>query len=127
MQLLRYARAATDHLRVVHHLGQQMIHFVQTYLAFTTIDVLGPLWQTMSEDIRGAKTIDEVVTLHEIFLSKAVSGCLMLDLEVSLCTAATGPREGRRRLVGRQRGVLEMMPKSTELPSRVARRSSAAW
>mmetsp|Transcript_10304 Transcript_10304/g.29408 ORF Transcript_10304/g.29408 Transcript_10304/m.29408 type:complete len:176 (-) Transcript_10304:94-621(-) len=59
-----------------------MIHFVQTYMAFATIDVLGPRWQAMADNIRGAKTIDEVVLLHEHFLEKALSGCLLIDAPI---------------------------------------------
>lgn len=74
-------------LRPAHWLCQQMTHFVQAYCTFTTTEVLEQRWHGMDAAIRGAKTIDEVVALHDRFLDAAMKGCLLVDIKVGCLPA----------------------------------------
>jgi gamma-tubulin complex component 2 len=58
-----------------------MNHFIQSYITFTTTEVLEPRWHAMDAAIRCAKTIDEVVALHDRFLDSAMKGCLLMDIK----------------------------------------------
>eukprot|EP00873_Tetraselmis_striata_P043027 jgi/Tetstr1/463291/TSEL_008215.t1 len=82
LQVLRHAGDAGVALRPAHWLCQQMTHFVQAYCTFTTTEVLEQRWHGMDAAIRGAKTIDEVVALHDRFLDAAMKGCLLVDIKV---------------------------------------------
>ena len=49
-------------------LCQRMLHFLQNFMYYMTVEVIEPNWAAMDVAIRGSATIDEVIEAHDRFL-----------------------------------------------------------
>ncbi|KAF6252370.1 Spc98 family-domain-containing protein [Scenedesmus sp. NREL 46B-D3] len=65
--------------RAWHMLCSQLTYVVGEVLRFTSIDVLEPLWGDMEARLLGAGNMDEVICLHNAFLSAALQRCLLTE------------------------------------------------
>ncbi|XP_024522183.1 gamma-tubulin complex component 2 [Selaginella moellendorffii] len=79
------AHQATRGLDFVGHsisrsyvLCQQMLHFMQSFEHYMTFEVLEPNWHVMDTKLQSAKSIDEVIQLHDFFLDKCLKECILL-------------------------------------------------
>jgi gamma-tubulin complex component 2 len=49
-------------------LCQRMLHFLQNFMYYMTVEVIEPNWATMDAAIRDARTLDDVIDAHDRFL-----------------------------------------------------------
>ena len=111
-------------------LCQRMLHFLQNFMYYITVEVIEPNWATMDEALRRATTVDEVIEAHDKFLDACMKEGMLfwpkilkrLERIKSIClrfAATTGafaatiappgsppgspppPRYGRRSSIGR--------------------------
>lgn len=55
-----------------------MLKFVNSLLHYLTFEVLEPNWHSMHDSLQKAKSIDEVIQIHDFFLQKCLKECLLL-------------------------------------------------
>ena len=111
-------------------LCQRMLHFLQNFMYYITVEVIEPNWATMDEALRRAATLDDVIEAHDKFLDACMKEGMLfwpkilkrLERIKSIClrfAATTGafaatiappgsppgspppPRYGRRSSLGR--------------------------
>ncbi|KAK1684113.1 hypothetical protein QYE76_044961 [Lolium multiflorum] len=59
-------------------LCRSMLKFVNSLLHYLTFEVLEPNWHSMHDSLQKAKSIDEVIQIHDFFLQKCLKECLLL-------------------------------------------------
>lgn len=59
-------------------LCRSMLKFINSLLHYLTFEVLEPNWHLMHDRLRTAKSIDEVIQVHDFFLQKCLKECLLL-------------------------------------------------
>ncbi|GAB4835355.1 Gamma-tubulin complex component 2 [Ancistrocladus abbreviatus] len=59
-------------------LCRSMLKFVNSLLHYLTFEVLEPNWHVMRNRLDSAKSIDEVIQYHDLFLDKCLRECLLL-------------------------------------------------
>lgn len=59
-------------------LCRSMLKFINSYLHYLTFEVLEPNWHMMHNRLQSAKSIDEVIHCHDVFLDKCLRECLLL-------------------------------------------------
>ncbi|XP_012067054.1 gamma-tubulin complex component 2 isoform X2 [Jatropha curcas] len=59
-------------------LCRSMLKFVNSLLHYLTFEVLEPNWHMMYDRLQTAKSIDEVIQYHDLFLDKCLRECLLL-------------------------------------------------
>ncbi|KAJ6798877.1 gamma-tubulin complex component 2 [Iris pallida] len=59
-------------------LCRSMLKFINSLLHYLTFEVLEPNWHLMHNRLRTAKSIDEVIQVHDFFLQKCLKECLLL-------------------------------------------------
>lgn len=67
-QLTRRALAPCGTLGRAYCLCQRMLHFLQNFLYYMTVEVVEPNWLALEDALRAAATLDEVVDYHDRFL-----------------------------------------------------------
>mmetsp|Transcript_19781 Transcript_19781/g.59030 ORF Transcript_19781/g.59030 Transcript_19781/m.59030 type:complete len:895 (+) Transcript_19781:186-2870(+) len=60
---------------------QRMLNFVQSLQYYSMYEVIEPTWHTMVEKLDKAKTIDDVLAIHNSFLDSCLKGCLLTNVE----------------------------------------------
>jgi gamma-tubulin complex component 2 len=55
-----------------------MLKFVNSLLHYLTFEVLEPNWHLMHDRLQTARSIDEVIQIHDFFLQKCLKECLLL-------------------------------------------------
>ncbi|KMZ72410.1 putative Gamma-tubulin complex component [Zostera marina] len=60
-------------------LCRNMIKFINSLLHYLTFEVLEPNWHLMHDSLKTAKSIDEVIHHHDLFLDKCLKECLLLS------------------------------------------------
>ncbi|XP_057963027.1 gamma-tubulin complex component 2 [Malania oleifera] len=63
-------------------LCHSMLKFINSLLHYLTFEVLEPNWHIMHDRLQTAKSIDEVMHHHDVFLEKCLRECLLLLPEV---------------------------------------------
>jgi len=58
-------------------LCQRMMHFMQNFEYYMTVEVLEPNWHTMDANLQAASTIDEVMKHHEEFLDACMKESML--------------------------------------------------
>ncbi|KAL6650995.1 hypothetical protein ACP70R_009920 [Stipagrostis hirtigluma subsp. patula] len=59
-----------------------MLKFVNSLLHYLTFEVLEPNWHLMYDRLQTARSIDEVIQIHDLFLQKCLKECLLLSPEL---------------------------------------------
>uniref|UniRef100_A0A453CC19 Gamma-tubulin complex component n=2 Tax=Aegilops tauschii subsp. strangulata TaxID=200361 RepID=A0A453CC19_AEGTS len=59
-------------------LCRSMLKFVNSLLHYLTFEVLEPNWHSMHGRLQTARSIDEVIQIHDFFLQKCLKECLLL-------------------------------------------------
>ncbi|XP_057515488.1 gamma-tubulin complex component 2 isoform X2 [Amaranthus tricolor] len=59
-------------------LCRSMLKFINSLLHYLTFEVLEPNWHVMNNRLQSAKSIDEVLQYHDIFLEKCLRECMLL-------------------------------------------------
>ncbi|CAK7325974.1 unnamed protein product [Dovyalis caffra] len=59
-------------------LCRSMLKFINSLLHYLTFEVLEPNWHVMHNRLQTAKSIDEVIQYHDLFLEKCLRECLLL-------------------------------------------------
>ncbi|KAF2286415.1 hypothetical protein GH714_016794 [Hevea brasiliensis] len=59
-------------------LCRSMLKFINSLLHYLTFEVLEPNWHMMYNKMQTAKSIDEVIQYHDLFLDKCLKECLLL-------------------------------------------------
>lgn len=62
-----------------YSLRQRMIHFVQNLLYYVTVEVLEHRWHEFEANLRGVKTVDDVMSLHSNFLDTCLKESLLTN------------------------------------------------
>ncbi|OEL21862.1 Gamma-tubulin complex component 2 [Dichanthelium oligosanthes] len=60
-------------------LCRSMLKFVNSLLHYLTFEVLEPNWHLMHDRLQTARSIDEVIQIHDFFLQKCLKECLLLS------------------------------------------------
>jgi len=60
-------------------LCRSMLKFVNSLLHYLTFEVLEPNWHLMHDRLQTARSIDEVIQIHDLFLQKCLKECLLLS------------------------------------------------
>ncbi|XP_078181625.1 spc97 / Spc98 family of spindle pole body (SBP) component isoform X1 [Carex rostrata] len=60
-------------------LCRSMVKFINSLLHYLTFEVLEPNWHKMHDRLLTAKSIDEVIEFHDLFLHKCLKECLLLS------------------------------------------------
>ncbi|XP_021319294.1 gamma-tubulin complex component 2 [Sorghum bicolor] len=63
-------------------LCRSMLKFVNSLLHYLTFEVLEPNWHLMHDRLQTARSIDEVIQIHDFFLQKCLKECLLLSPEL---------------------------------------------
>jgi len=63
-------------------LCRSMLKFVNSLLHYLTFEVLEPNWHLMHDRLQTARSIDEVIQIHDLFLQKCLKECLLLSPEL---------------------------------------------
>ncbi|CAN6173861.1 unnamed protein product [Urochloa humidicola] len=63
-------------------LCRSMLKFVNSRLHYLTFEVLEPNWHLMHDRLQSARSIDEVIQIHDFFLQKCLKECLLLSPEL---------------------------------------------
>eukprot|EP00479_Gromia_sphaerica_P003554 TRINITY_DN1414_c0_g1_i1.p1 TRINITY_DN1414_c0_g1~~TRINITY_DN1414_c0_g1_i1.p1 ORF type:complete len:97 (-),score=12.88 TRINITY_DN1414_c0_g1_i1:258-506(-) len=56
-----------------------MLHFIQNVLFHMLIEVIEPNWHQFESQLRTARTVDGLITLHDKFLMKSLKACLLMN------------------------------------------------
>jgi gamma-tubulin complex component 2 len=67
-QATRRVSGAGGRLGRAYCLCQRMLHFMQNFMYYMTVEVIEPNWAAMDATIRGAGTLDDVIEAHDRFL-----------------------------------------------------------
>ncbi|KAJ8450525.1 hypothetical protein Cgig2_020162 [Carnegiea gigantea] len=59
-------------------LCRSMLKFMNSLLHYLTFEVIEPNWHVMSNRLQSAKSIDEVIQYHDLFLQKCLRECMLL-------------------------------------------------
>ncbi|KAG8065139.1 hypothetical protein GUJ93_ZPchr0004g38523 [Zizania palustris] len=59
-------------------LCRNMLKFLNSLLHYLTFEVLEPNWHSMHDRLQTARSIDEVIQIHDFFLQKCLKECLLL-------------------------------------------------
>ncbi|XP_021734335.1 gamma-tubulin complex component 2-like [Chenopodium quinoa] len=59
-------------------LCRSMLKFINSLLHYLTFEVLEPNWHVMNNRLQSAKSIDEVIQYHDLFLEKCLRECMLL-------------------------------------------------
>ncbi|XP_074292380.1 gamma-tubulin complex component 2 [Silene latifolia] len=59
-------------------LCRSMLKFMNSLLHYLTFEVLEPNWHVMNTRLQSAKSIDEVIQYHDLFLQKCLRECMLL-------------------------------------------------
>ena len=70
-------RSMTAMFAKLHKLTQRMINFLQNYLYYVTCEVIEPNWHAMSADLDTARTVDEIIGIHDAFLDKCMKQSML--------------------------------------------------
>ncbi|XP_048226001.1 gamma-tubulin complex component 2 isoform X2 [Ricinus communis] len=63
-------------------LCRSMLKFINSLLHYLTFEVIEPNWHMMYNRLQTAKSIDEVIQYHDMFLDKCLRECLLLSPEL---------------------------------------------
>ncbi len=63
-------------------LRQKMLHFLQNLVYYMMVEVLEPNWHTMVSRLKAAKSVDEVLYVHDAFLDNCLTQCLLNNQEL---------------------------------------------
>ena len=59
-----------------------MLHFLQNFVYYMTLEVIGPRGHELHTDLAAATDIDHVLELHEKFLDSCLKECLLASQEL---------------------------------------------
>jgi hypothetical protein len=63
-------------------LRHRMLHFLQNFVYYMALEVVGPRAHEMTEALESAQDLDEVLLLHEKFLDSCLKECLLASQEL---------------------------------------------
>jgi gamma-tubulin complex component 2 len=63
-------------------LRHRMLHFLQNFVYYMTLEVISPRAHEMKEGMLNAKDMDEVLELHEKFLDSCLKECLLASQDL---------------------------------------------
>jgi hypothetical protein len=63
-------------------LRHRMLHFLQNFVYYMTLEVIGPRGHELESLLDGAEDLDEVMELHEKFLDTCLKECLLANQEL---------------------------------------------
>ena len=63
-------------------LRHRMLHFLQNFVYYVTLEVIGPRGHELEEALRCAGDMDEVMELHERFLDQCLKECLLASQDL---------------------------------------------
>ena len=63
-------------------LRQRMLHFVKNYVYYMTVEVLEDKWHRFLEGLKNVQTVDEIMSMHTVFLDECLKECLLMDQEL---------------------------------------------
>eukprot|EP00814_Leptocylindrus_danicus_P018783 CAMPEP_0116025846 /NCGR_PEP_ID=MMETSP0321-20121206/13383_1 /TAXON_ID=163516 /ORGANISM="Leptocylindrus danicus var. danicus, Strain B650" /LENGTH=1111 /DNA_ID=CAMNT_0003498301 /DNA_START=289 /DNA_END=3624 /DNA_ORIENTATION=- len=63
-------------------LRQRMLHFLQNFVYYMMFEVIEPRWQEMEKRFGDAKTIDDVLGVHEDFQNAILKECLLTSQDL---------------------------------------------
>lgn len=75
-------RGLRKELSPSHCLRHRMLHFLQNFVYYMTVEVFSPRSHQLSEDLSAAQDIDEVLVVHEKFLDHCLKECLLNSQEL---------------------------------------------
>lgn len=70
------------HLGPSYCLRHRMLHFLQNFVYYMTLEVIGPRSHELEEALTQAGDIDEVLALHERFLDTCLKECLLASQDL---------------------------------------------
>jgi hypothetical protein len=62
-----------------HHLRSRMLQFCRHLMYYTFNEVLEPHWFELETNLRGARTVDSLMQLHNDFLDTCLKECLLTN------------------------------------------------
>eukprot|EP01038_Epipyxis_sp_PR26KG_P006038 gene6038-8313_t len=71
-----------NHLSLSYILRHRMLHFLQNFVYYMTLEVIGPRQHDMQRDMANARDMDEVMDLHERFLDVCLKECLLASQDL---------------------------------------------
>ncbi|KAB2608405.1 hypothetical protein D8674_011573 [Pyrus ussuriensis x Pyrus communis] len=80
-------------------LCRSMLKFINSLLHYLTFEVIEPNCHVMHKRLQTAKSIDEVIQHHDLFLDKCLRGCLLLLPEFLKVSQYCSYRESKHRSV----------------------------
>jgi gamma-tubulin complex component 2 len=63
-------------------LRHRMLHFLQNFVYYMTVEVIAPRSHQLMEDLQAAQDIDEVLLVHERFLDTCLKECLLASQDL---------------------------------------------
>jgi gamma-tubulin complex component 2 len=63
-------------------LRHRMLHFLQNFVYYMTVEVIAPRSHQLMEDLEAAQDIDEVLMVHERFLDTCLKECLLASQDL---------------------------------------------
>jgi gamma-tubulin complex component 2 len=63
-------------------LRHRMLHFLQNFVYYMTVEVIAPRSHQLMEDLESAQDIDEVLSVHERFLDTCLKECLLASQDL---------------------------------------------
>jgi len=66
-------------LAASHTLRQRMLHFLHNMEHYMMLEVLEPNWHVLMLRLRGAQSVDELISLHASFLDRSLKECMLRD------------------------------------------------
>ena len=63
-------------------LRQRMLHFMQNFVYYVMFEVIEPHWLSMKKKFKNSKTIDDVISAHNKFLTVTQEECLLKNREL---------------------------------------------
>ncbi|KAK3261906.1 hypothetical protein CYMTET_29215 [Cymbomonas tetramitiformis] len=76
-QATRLVSTVGGSLTRAYCLCQRMMHFLQNFEYYMTVEVLEPNWHVMDSRLRAASTVDEVMTCHDEFLDACMKESML--------------------------------------------------
>lgn len=74
--------AASQSVYIGYALRQRMLHFLQNLLYYMQVEVIEPHYHRLVSQLGQAKTVEDVIHVHDEFLNTMLSGCLLTNNSV---------------------------------------------
>ena len=81
-QQMKEIRGLRKEVAPSHCLRHRMLHFLQNFVYYMTVEVFSPRSHQLAEELEEANDIDEVLIVHEKFLDLCLKECLLNSQEL---------------------------------------------